>query len=76
MAKIVRLSEWPFDQDECVTLWWLRSPWRESTHRQWRTTAVFKQESGEFREVDFPWGLIPWLRLGQLSSPGFKKPGF
>src|SRR4028119_2366104 len=70
MAEIVRLSEWPFDEDEFVTLWWLRSPWRESTHRQWRTTAVFKQESGEFREVDFPWGLISWLRLGQVFQNG------
>lgn len=35
MAEIVRLSEKPFDEDEFVTLWWLRSPWRESTHRQW-----------------------------------------
>lgn len=70
MAEIVRLSEWPFDEDEFVTLWWLRSPWRESAHRQWRTTAIFKHESGEFREVDFPWGLISWLRLGQVFQNG------
>src|SRR4028119_1253302 len=70
MAEIVRLSEKPFDEDEFVTLWWLRSPWQESTHRQWRTAAVFKQESGEFTEVDFPWGLISWLRLGQVFQNG------
>ncbi len=70
MAEIVRLSTWPFDEDEFVTLWWLRSPWREAVNRQWRVTAVFKRESGEFKEVDFPWGLIPWLRLGQVFQNG------
>ena len=70
MTEIVRLNEWLFDDDEQVTLWWLRSPWRESIYRQWRTTAVFKQKSGEFREVDFPWGLMPWLRLGQVFQMG------
>jgi len=70
MTEIVRLNEWLFDDDEQVTLWWLRSPWRESMYRQWRTTAVFKQKSGEFREVDFPWGLMPWLRLGQVFQMG------
>lgn len=70
MAEITRLSEWLFEQDELVTLWWMRSPWRESTHRQWRMTAVFKQKSGEFKEVDFPWGLISWLRLGQVFQNG------
>ncbi|MBD1842457.1 hypothetical protein H6F89_03310 [Cyanobacteria bacterium FACHB-63] len=70
MAEIVRLSEWPFDDEEQVTLWWLRSPWRESIHRQWRTSVVFKRQSGEFREVDFPWGLVPWLRLGQVFQAG------
>ena len=70
MTEIIRLNEWLFDDDEQVTLWWLRSPWRESMYRQWRTTAVFKQKSGEFREVDFPWGLMPWLRLGQVFQMG------
>ncbi|HEY9697873.1 MAG TPA: hypothetical protein V6D10_11460 [Trichocoleus sp.] len=67
---IVRLSDWQFDPREKVTLWWLRSPWRESIHRQWRITAVFKRESGEFKEVDFPWGLLPWLKLGQIFQDG------
>lgn len=70
MAEIVRLSKWLFEAEEKVTLWWLRSPWRETTNRQWRTTAVFKRESGEFSEVDFPWGLLPWLRLGQVFQDG------
>jgi len=70
MAEIVRLNEWPFDKDEFVTLWWLRSPWREAVNRQWRITTVFKRESGELKEVDFPWGLIPWLRLGQVFQNG------
>ncbi len=70
MAEIVRLSKWLFEAEEKVTLWWLRSPWRESTNRQWRTTAVFKRELGEFSEVDFPWGLLPWLRLGQVFQNG------
>lgn len=70
MTEIVRLSNWLFDPGEKVTLWWLRSPWREAMHRQWRITAVFRRASGEFREVDFPWGLLPWLRLGQVFEDG------
>ncbi|PSB34403.1 hypothetical protein [Stenomitos frigidus] len=70
MTEIVRLSDWLFDPGEKVTLWWLRSPLREGMHRQWRTTAVFRRTSGEFREVDFPWGLLPWLRLGQVFEDG------
>jgi hypothetical protein len=70
MTEIIRLSDWLFDPGEKVTLWWLRSPWQEALHRQWRTTAVFRRASGEFREVDLPWGLFPWLRLGQVFEDG------
>lgn len=70
MSALIRLSNWPFDANEKVTLWWLRSPWRESIHRQWRITAVFKTTSGDLEEVDYPWGLLPWLRLGQVFQDG------
>lgn len=70
MTEVVRLSNWLFNPGEKVVLWWLRSPWREAVHRQWRITAVFRRASGEFREVDFPWGLLPWLRLGQVFEDG------
>lgn len=66
----LKLRPWPFDQDEEVELFWLCSPYFD-TDQNWMIKAVFRKKDHSLREVEYPWGTIPYLRLGQLYKNGY-----
>lgn len=72
----IKLRPWPFGRDEVVELYWLCSPYLNGQGR-WRIKAIFLTEKGNTVPVEFSWGLLPDLRLGQKYSNGlplmFKK---
>lgn len=70
MRRLVRLDHWPFAAEATAAIHWLRSPWYDLSHDQWRATAVLRLADGEVRELDFPWGALPWMRLGQWLREG------
>jgi hypothetical protein len=61
---MTRFKDWPFELGEEVSLCWLRSPWKDPVTRDWLATAVFRRQSGEFRDVTFYWSAFPRLRFG------------
>ncbi|MFT8347311.1 Tn7-like element transposition protein TnsE [Clostridium saccharoperbutylacetonicum] len=65
---IFRLRPWPFDENEVVELYWLCSPYMNK-NKQWMMKAVFKT-ANNIKEVEIPWGTLPYLRLSQKYKNG------
>lgn len=66
---ILKLKRWPFEKDEKVELYWLCSP-RLDHENRWYIKAVFLNSKHELKEVIYPWGTLPALRLGQKYKNG------
>lgn len=66
---ILRLRPWPFKKGEEVELYWLGSVFQSMTH-QWYIRCVFKAASGEFKEIELPWGTLPGLIIGRRYING------
>lgn len=63
---MLKLNPWPFNKDEAATLYWLCSPYQNS-ESLWIITAVFKNlRTSELIAVEYPWGTLPFLRLGRI----------
>lgn len=60
---------WPFGEDEMVTLHWIASP---TTHRDGskRCNVYFRTETGNIMPVSTAWGALPMLRIGDIYSNG------
>lgn len=54
---------WPFREDEMVTLHWISSP---TTHRDGskRCNVYFRTEAGDIMPVSTAWGALPLLKIG------------
>lgn len=55
MSKIVKLSKWPFEQDERVKLIWIGEPFRQN--RRWMVKAYFRsitKRETKYIVVDWP----------------------
>lgn len=68
--SFLKLSPWPFDENEKVELFWLCSPYRDSENNR-ILTAVFKKSNNSLKLVEYPWGTLPYLRLGKYYSNGY-----
>lgn len=69
------LRPWPFAKDQEVWLHWLCSPYRDAGQR-WLVQAVFiVKGSNTLVTVEYPWGTLPILRLGQTYVSGYPKLG-
>lgn len=66
---ILRLRPWPFKKDEVVELYWICSPYR-NTRGRWRIKAAFLSKNGKLTIEEFPWGSLPYLRVGQKYADG------
>lgn len=65
----IKLRPWPFRKDEVAELYWLCSPYQDRQGR-WRFKAIFLTEKDVIVPVEFSWGFLPNLRLGQKYSNG------
>ena len=64
---ISKIKNWPFKSK--VILHWVNSPYISSTNRQWRTMATFRF-TDQLKMLEVPWGILPWLKLGQIFQDG------
>lgn len=68
--KIPKIKNWPFSSKEKPVLCWINSPYMENVNRQWRTTVTFKNRNNIMKIIELPWGMLPWLKLGQYFQDG------
>lgn len=74
--SVIKLRPWPFGENEEIELYWHGSPYQNSDGL-WLIRCLFKKESGVFKEVPFPFGTLPHLRIGQFYKDGkiLERPG-
>lgn len=65
----LRLRAWPFPEDQEAELFWFGSPFMDYKGN-WRIRVAFRSASGEIKIVSYPWGTLPYLRIGQVYSNG------
>lgn len=70
MRRLIRLDHWPFASGDAASIHWVRSPWFDVAGDQWRSAVRLRLPDGRIRELEFPWGALPWMRLGQWLRNG------
>ncbi|MCX7745571.1 MAG: Tn7-like element transposition protein TnsE [Clostridia bacterium] len=65
----LRLRPWSFSNNEEVELYWHGAPFLNSDGL-WMIKCLFKRPHGTFREHIFPFGTLPYLRIGQTYIDG------
>lgn len=65
-----RYGNWPFPTGVPAYLSWIRSPLQVGKDKQWRMKVIFSAQNGCHREVLYPWGILPSLRLGRVYVNG------
>lgn len=72
----LKLRPWPFEDNEEIELYWHGSPYLNS-EGLWMIRCLFKSEKDLFKEVAFPFGTLPHLRIGQFYKDGeiSERPG-
>lgn len=65
----LKLRPWPFEENEEIELYWHGSPYLNS-EGLWMIRCLFKSENDLFKEVAFPFGTLPHLRIGQFYKDG------
>lgn len=68
MASL-RLRPWPFEKGETVELYWFCSPYLNKQGR-WRLRVAFLTKSKEIEIIEYPWGILPFIKLGQKYVDG------
>ncbi|NRF95826.1 hypothetical protein HQN89_33995 [Paenibacillus frigoriresistens] len=63
------LRSWPFPDNQEVELVWFGSPFLDYKNN-WRIRVAFRTSIGELKILSYPWGTIPYLRLGQVYTNG------
>ena len=63
------IGKWPFNPDEYVQLIWIKSPFR-NPNKEWMVPLILRDNSGQKRVLEIPWGLFPDFRLGQYYANG------
>ncbi|MFP3392017.1 Tn7-like element transposition protein TnsE [Brevibacillus sp. SIMBA_040] len=67
------LRSWPFSNNEPVELVWFGSPFLDY-RGNWRIKVVFRDSRGALKIESYPWGTLPYLRLGQVYVNGETDP--
>lgn len=65
----LRLRSWPFPENSEVELVWFGSPFIDYKGN-WRIRVAFRMHSGQLKVISYPWGTVPYLRLGQIYKDG------
>lgn len=77
MASL-RLRPWPFEKGEIVELYWFCSPFLNKQGR-WRLRVAFLTRNKEIEVLEYSWGILPFMQLGQKYVDGvpvgFSKTG-
>jgi hypothetical protein len=68
MASL-RIKTWPFAEGQEAELVWFGSP-HTDYKGNWRLRVAFRATTGELKVISYPWGLLPYLRLGQIYING------
>jgi hypothetical protein len=68
MASL-RIKTWPFAEGQEAKLVWFGSP-HTDYRGNWRLRVAFRATTGELKVISYPWGLLPYLRLGQIYADG------
>ncbi|CAH1209622.1 hypothetical protein PAECIP111893_03078 [Paenibacillus plantiphilus] len=63
------LRSWPFPENHEAELVWFGSPFMDYKGN-WRIRLAFKTLAEGIKVVSYPWGTIPYLRIGQIYSNG------
>ncbi len=63
-----KISPWPFEDDEIVTLYWISSPVTEENGVR-NMNVHFKTDNG-FKTIKCPWGHLPLLQIGYKYKNG------
>ncbi|MFD1954097.1 Tn7-like element transposition protein TnsE [Paenibacillus thailandensis] len=63
------LRSWPFPDNQGVELFWFGSPFMDYKGN-WRVRVAFRTETGDLKVVSYPWGTVPYLRMGQVYTNG------
>lgn len=63
------LRTWPFPNNQGVELFWFGSPFMDYKGN-WRVRVAFRTETGDLKVVSYPWGTVPYLRMGQIYTNG------
>lgn len=67
------LRSWPFSNNEPVELVWFGSPFLDY-RGNWRIKVAFRDSRGTLKIESYPWGTLPYLRLGQVYVNGESDP--
>lgn len=67
------LRSWPFPEDQEAELYWFGSPYMDYKEN-WRIRVAFRTSSTNIKIVSYPWGTLPYLRIGQLYTNGTYDP--
>jgi len=74
----LRLRPWPFVKGETVELYWFCSPFLNKQGR-WRLRVAFLTKNKEIEVLEYSWGILPFMQLGQKYvdgvPAGFSKTG-
>ncbi|NHN35327.1 Tn7-like element transposition protein TnsE [Paenibacillus agricola] len=63
------LRSWPFPENHEAELIWFGSPFMDYKGN-WRIRVAFRTKAAGIKIVSYPWGTIPYLRIGQIYSNG------
>lgn len=67
------LRSWPFPDEQEAELYWFGSPYMDYKHN-WRIRVAFRTSSTNVKIVSYPWGTLPYLRIGQVYKNGTYDP--
>ena len=65
----VKFRNWPFEEDEVVTLHWVSSP-RINRAGEKICEVYFRTGAGVIKSVTIGWGCFPMLRINQKYANG------
>lgn len=63
------LRSWPFPEKQEAELFWFGSPFMDYKGN-WRIKVAFRTASMNIKLVSYPWGTLPYLRIGQIYTDG------
>lgn len=65
----MKLKSWPFPENQEAELVWFGSPFMDYKGN-WRIRVAFRTSASGIKVVSYPWGTLPYLRIGQIYSNG------
>ncbi|MDC0764752.1 Tn7-like element transposition protein TnsE [Brevibacillus sp. AG] len=65
----LKLKSWPFPENQEAELVWFGSPFMDYKGN-WRIRVAFRTSASGIKVVSYPWGTLPYLRIGQIYSNG------